>query len=86
MSGLHALTVPKWGMSMEEGEVLEWRVSVGDKLAQGDEYVDIETSKIVNTAECPVAGTLARIIAQPGETLQVGMLLGFVALSLGDQR
>ena len=33
MSTLHALTVPKWGMSMEEGEVSEWRVAVGDKLA-----------------------------------------------------
>ena len=50
MSTLHALTVPKWGMSMEEGEITEWRVSVGDKLAVGDELVDIETSKIVNAA------------------------------------
>ena len=47
MSTLHALTVPKWGMSMEEGEITEWRVSVGDKLAVGDELVDIETSKII---------------------------------------
>src|SRR5210317_1051855 len=79
MSSLHALTVPKWGMSMEEGEITEWRVAVGDSLAVGDEYVDIETSKIVNAAESPVAGTLVRIIAEIGTTLEVGNLLGVVA-------
>ena len=79
MSALHALTVPKWGMSMEEGEITEWRVSVGDKLAVGDELVDIETSKIVNAAECQVAGTLVRIIGEVGQTLKVGMLMGVVA-------
>ena len=79
MSALHALTVPKWGMSMEEGEITEWRVSVGDKLAVGDELVDIETSQIVNAAECQVAGTLVRIIGEVGQTLKVGMLMGVVA-------
>jgi pyruvate dehydrogenase E2 component (dihydrolipoamide acetyltransferase) len=79
MSNLHALTVPKWGMSMEEGDITEWRIAVGDAISVGDEYVDIETSKIVNTAESTCSGTLVRIIAQPGETHQVGMLMGVVA-------
>ena len=85
MSTLHALTVPKWGMSMEEGEITEWRVAVGDKLAVGDEIVDIETSKIVNAAESPVAGTLVRIVGETGQTLKVGMLLGVVAIGATDE-
>lgn len=84
MSTLHALTVPKWGMSMEEGEITEWRVAVGDKIAVGDELVDIETSKIVNAAESPVAGTLVRIVGEVGQTLQVGMLMGVVATGETD--
>ncbi|GMG88392.1 2-oxo acid dehydrogenase subunit E2 [Biformimicrobium ophioploci] len=79
MSKLHALTVPKWGMSMEEGELIEWRVDVGDQISIGDEFVDIETSKIVNTAESSCDGTLVRIVAQPGEIHRVAMLLGVVA-------
>jgi pyruvate dehydrogenase E2 component (dihydrolipoamide acetyltransferase) len=64
---------------MEEGEITEWRVSVGDKLAVGDELVDIETSKIVNAAESPFAGTLVRIVGEVGQTLKVGTLLGVIA-------
>ncbi|MEH6588634.1 MAG: dihydrolipoamide acetyltransferase family protein [Halioglobus sp.] len=79
MSELFALTVPKWGMSMEEGDIAEWRIAVGDTIAVGDEVVDIETSKIVNTAEATAAGKLVRIIAEPGQTLSVGALMGVVA-------
>lgn len=79
MSTLHALTVPKWGMSMEEGEITEWRVAVGDQVSVGDEIVDIETSKIINTAESSCAGTLVRIVAEVGEVHKVAMLLGVVA-------
>ena len=85
MSKLHALTVPKWGMSMEDGELLEWHVTVGDTLAVGDALVDIETSKIVNTAECHFAGTLVRITGEIGDTLDVGALLGVVAEGENDQ-
>ncbi|WP_101757960.1 2-oxo acid dehydrogenase subunit E2 [Oceanicoccus sp. KOV_DT_Chl] len=79
MTKLYALTVPKWGMSMEEGEISEWRVAVGDQISVGDEIVDIETSKIVNTAESTASGTLVRIIANTGETHLVGTLLAIVA-------
>jgi len=41
--------------------------------------VDIETTKITNACESPVAGILRRIVAQPGETLPVGALIAVVA-------
>ena len=69
---------------MEEGEITEWRVAVGDRIAVGDELVDIETSKIVNAAESPVAGTLVRIVGEVGQMLQVGMLMGVVATAETD--
>ncbi|MFV8783140.1 dihydrolipoamide acetyltransferase family protein [Microbulbifer sp. SA54] len=80
MSNLQALTVPKWGMEMEEGEITEWRVGVGDQVSKGDEVVDIETSKIINTVESSCTGTLVRIVAQPGEIHRVATLLGVVAV------
>ena len=42
-----AITMPKWGLSMTEGKVMEWLVEEGAVLQVGDAMVDIETEKIV---------------------------------------
>lgn len=51
----------------------------GDDFTRGQEICEIETSKIVNVLEAPFAGTLRRIIAREGETLQVGAVLALAA-------
>jgi pyruvate dehydrogenase E2 component (dihydrolipoyllysine-residue acetyltransferase) len=79
MSSIAAITVPKWGLTMTEGTMTEWLVQEGDTIAKGDAVADMETSKIVNTVESNVAGTLRRIVAQPGETLEIAMLLAVVS-------
>ncbi len=76
MSKLIPITIPKWGIEMKHGTISEWRVSVGAAVTKGDELVDIETDKIVNSFEAPHDGVLARIIAQEGDELEVGRLIG----------
>ncbi|MFI4973998.1 MAG: acetoin dehydrogenase dihydrolipoyllysine-residue acetyltransferase subunit [Caulobacterales bacterium] len=71
--------MPKWGLSMQEGKVLHWWKTPGDLLAEGEDLLDVETTKITNTAESPVSGLLRRIVAEPEETLPVGALLAVVA-------
>src|SRR5690242_9382479 len=73
------IRMPKWGLSMQEGTIVNWWKEEGAAVAEGDELVDIETSKITNVFEAPQAGTLRRIVAQQGETLPVGALIGVVA-------
>jgi pyruvate dehydrogenase E2 component (dihydrolipoamide acetyltransferase) len=79
MAKLRAITIPKWGIEMEHGTISEWRVALGESFSQGDELVDIETDKIVNSFEASGDGTLVRIIAQEGEELNVGTLIGVMA-------
>jgi pyruvate dehydrogenase E2 component (dihydrolipoamide acetyltransferase) len=82
---IYPVTVPKWGIEMQEGTVVAWHVSEGDEISAGDEMVDVETDKIVNTMEAPVNGVLRRRLAEEGETLKVGALLGAIApASLAD--
>jgi pyruvate dehydrogenase E2 component (dihydrolipoamide acetyltransferase) len=73
------IVMPKWGLAMQEGMVAKWLVEEGAEIGGGDEILDIETSKIANVYESPVAGPLRRRLVGEGETVPVGALLGVVA-------
>jgi pyruvate dehydrogenase E2 component (dihydrolipoamide acetyltransferase) len=66
------IVMPRLSDSMEEGTVLRWLKSVGDKVAVGDELVEIETDKANMVYEADSAGTLVEILAQEGDTLPIG--------------
>ena len=76
---LDAVTIPKWGIEMTQGTIVAWHKAEGDTVKAGEEIVDIETDKIVNSVEARSAGTLVRILAEVGEELPVGYLIGVIA-------
>jgi pyruvate dehydrogenase E2 component (dihydrolipoamide acetyltransferase) len=73
------LGMPKWGLSMTEGTVVQWLVEEGTELDHGDEVVEVESEKINNAVETPSAGVLRRQVAKEGDVLPVGGLLGVIA-------
>jgi pyruvate dehydrogenase E2 component (dihydrolipoamide acetyltransferase) len=73
-----AITMPTWGLSMEEGTIVVWRVAEGSPTAPGVELVEIETSKIANSLEAPQAGVLRRQLVGPGQTVTCGELIGII--------
>lgn len=79
MSDIYPVTVPKWGIEMQEGTIVGWYASEGDAVSKGKDLVDIETDKIVNTMEAPADGVFARRLVEEGDTLKVGELLGVIA-------
>lgn len=79
---IKAIRMPKWGLAMEEGIIVEWIAQEGDEISEGDELMDIETTKITNVLEATNSGRLARVVAGAGEIKPVGALIG--VLTVGE--
>lgn len=71
--------LPKWGLTMEEGMVAEWRKQEGDAVAEDEIIADVETDKITNELPAPASGVIARILVAAGETVEVGTVLAVIA-------
>jgi pyruvate/2-oxoglutarate dehydrogenase complex dihydrolipoamide acyltransferase (E2) component len=71
------ILLPKIGFSMTEAQIAEWLAEDGAQVIEGQPLYLLEADKSANEVESPASGTL-RIIAQPGETYEVGTVLGTI--------
>ncbi|MFZ5808340.1 MAG: 2-oxo acid dehydrogenase subunit E2 [Chloroflexota bacterium] len=82
MSGKSAMieiVMPRMGLTMESGTLVKWLKQEGEAVKSGEPLLEIETDKSVVEVEALDDGVLMQILAQPGETLAVGALLGYLA-------
>jgi pyruvate/2-oxoglutarate dehydrogenase complex dihydrolipoamide acyltransferase (E2) component len=68
--------VPKWGLTMEEADVLRWLKTVGDDVVEGEPILELETDKATGEVEAPASGVLAETLVQSGETVEPGQVVG----------
>ena len=64
--------------TMEEGRLVEWKVSEGDEVSQGDVVAEIETDKANMDVEAMGSGVLLRKVVEEGTTVPVGALIGVI--------
>jgi pyruvate dehydrogenase E2 component (dihydrolipoamide acetyltransferase) len=79
MSQIYPVTMPKWGLSMQEGKVNRWLASPGDSIQVGAEVVEVESDKIAGVIEAASEGVLRRQVAKEDDVLPVGALLALIA-------
>jgi pyruvate dehydrogenase E2 component (dihydrolipoamide acetyltransferase) len=79
MAEIHAVTIPKLGLTMKEGTVAAWHVQPGGAVKEGEPIIDVETEKTTAVFEAPASGVLRRQVARQGDTLPVGALIGVIA-------
>src|SRR5437763_418423 len=66
------LLMPEMGESVTEGTVLEWHVTEGDSIEEGDTVVEVSTDKVDAEVPAPASGTITKILVGPDETIEVG--------------
>ncbi|APX73026.1 2-oxo acid dehydrogenase subunit E2 [Companilactobacillus allii] len=64
--------LPELGEGMAEGEIASWLVKEGDTIKEDDSIVEIQNDKSVEELPSPVSGTVKQIVAQEGDTVEIG--------------
>lgn len=76
---MNRIIMPKLGMTMIDGRVVEWLVQEASRVEKGQIVLRIESDKIEYEVEAPASGILARIYAAASEeALPVGRLLAVI--------
>ena len=70
--------MPQLGETVAEGTVAEWRKQAGDQVEADEILLDIETDKVSMEIPSPGTGTLAKILVETGQTVDVGTVLAVV--------
>lgn len=72
------MLMPKMGESVMEGTILNWLKKVGDKIEQDEAVLEVATDKVDTEIPSLYAGTLAQMLAQTGEVVQVGKPIAII--------
>jgi pyruvate dehydrogenase E2 component (dihydrolipoamide acetyltransferase) len=64
--------LPDVGEGLTEAEIVSWKVKPGDVVDINDVLVEIETAKSLVELPSPFAGEVSELLAQEGETVEVG--------------
>lgn len=71
--------MPKLSDAMAEGRVIQWLKKEGDRVQGGDVLASIETDKAEIELEAFGSGVLRKVLAEDGQTVPVGQLIGIIA-------
>ena len=72
------IVMPKLGLTMTEGLIVEWRKKEGDPVTKGDILFVLETEKVTYEVEAPEDGTIGKILVKEQETVPVGALVAYL--------
>jgi len=81
MSQLAYFDLPDVGEGLTEAEIVTWKVKIGDQVSVNQIIVEIETAKSLVELPCPFAGTVAQLMANEGDTVNVGSPIIAVTVS-----
>ena len=80
----YVVKMPKLGLEMEQGTVLEWYVEEGSEIEKGDVLLEVESEKSIGEVEAREDGLLRLLTVGEGEIVTPGTPIGIVAAESED--
>jgi pyruvate dehydrogenase E2 component (dihydrolipoamide acetyltransferase) len=71
--------MPKLGLNMTHGIIVNWLVSEGDAVEEGTPVLEVETDKATQEVEAPASGVLAKIIKFEGDEVPCNQVIAVIA-------
>ena len=71
--------MPQMGVSVSEGTITKWLRQPGEPIGRDEPLLEISTDKVDTEVPSPAEGVLAEILAQEGETVEVGTVIARIA-------
>lgn len=66
------IVMPQLGQSIAEGTITRWLKKPGDAVQKDETLLEVSTDKVESEVPAPQDGTLLELLAQEGETIEVG--------------
>lgn len=63
--------MPKQGLQMAEGTIMEWLVNEGEEVIEGSPLFEMETDKLTITMDAGINGTLLKILRISGDIVPI---------------
>ncbi len=73
--------MPQMGESIAEGTLTRWLKSVGDAVERDEDLFEISTDKVDADIPSPATGTLAEVLVQEGDTVEVNSVVARIETS-----
>lgn len=80
----YEIVVPRLGLTMEEGRIVEWFKKPGEAIAEGEPLFAVETDKVVLEVEAAQGGIVHPLPDLPTDPMPIGTLIGYI-LAPGEE-
>lgn len=75
--------MPKLGLTMTEGTIVEWRKAAGKPVRAGEILFVVETEKVEVEVEAPATGTLVEILGEVKGVYPIGEVIAVIDTRAG---
>ena len=81
----YKIVMPRLSDSMDEGQLVEWKIKPGDVVRNGDVIAEVESDKAVMEIQTFKSGRVKEILIEPGTIVPVGTAMAVIDTNVSSR-